>query len=208
MLKFLGTVGGIRPGKAASNPASGSKISEPEGQPPRSVDLAPRDGQLDAQMRPHAALPALSRQPSQHGEIRECNPTLSDLLADERQQEDAQRAQLVHSALPNGSAAMRRLTDRAARAHPATRVEQWHARLNGRPKPLNGGRMQAFGAMLQADVMGAPVVWLASEASNNFTGKRIIAQHWDERLPLDERLAKSSAPAAWPQLGRQAIYPE
>jgi NAD(P)-dependent dehydrogenase (short-subunit alcohol dehydrogenase family) len=58
--------------------------------------------------------------------------------------------------------------------------------------------------MLQADIMGPPVVWLASDASSNFTGKRIIAQHWDERLPLDERLAKSSAPAAWPQLGRQA----
>jgi NAD(P)-dependent dehydrogenase (short-subunit alcohol dehydrogenase family) len=39
--------------------------------------------------------------------------------------------------------------------------------------------------LLQADVMQAPVVWLASEASNDFTGKRIIAQRWDERLPLE-----------------------
>jgi NAD(P)-dependent dehydrogenase (short-subunit alcohol dehydrogenase family) len=58
--------------------------------------------------------------------------------------------------------------------------------------------------MLQADVMQAPVLWLASDASNDFTGKRIIAQRWDERLPLEERLAQASAPAAWPGLGRQA----
>jgi 3-oxoacyl-[acyl-carrier protein] reductase len=61
--------------------------------------------------------------------------------------------------------------------------------------------------LIQPDVMQAPVVWLASEASNAFTGRRIIAYFWDERLPLAERLEKASAPAAWPQLGRQAIFP-
>jgi hypothetical protein len=55
--------------------------------------------------------------------------------------------------------------------------------------------------------MQAPVVWLASEASNGFNGQRIIAYFWDERVPLEERLQKASAPAAWPQLGRQAIFP-
>jgi 3-oxoacyl-[acyl-carrier protein] reductase len=53
--------------------------------------------------------------------------------------------------------------------------------------------------MLRPDIMQAPVVWLASEASNGFSGKRIIAQQWDERLPLTQRLAQASAPAAWPQ---------
>ena len=61
--------------------------------------------------------------------------------------------------------------------------------------------------LIQPEVMQAPVVWLASEASNGFNGKRIIAYFWDERLPLEERLQKASAPAAWPQLGRQAIFP-
>jgi NAD(P)-dependent dehydrogenase (short-subunit alcohol dehydrogenase family) len=61
--------------------------------------------------------------------------------------------------------------------------------------------------LIQPDVMQAPVVWLASEASHAFTGRRIIAYFWDERLPLAERLEKASAPAAWPQLGRQAIFP-
>jgi len=57
---------------------------------------------------------------------------------------------------------------------------------------------------LQPEVMQAPAVWLASEESNGVNGRRLIAQFWDEELPLDERLAKASAPAAWPQLGRKA----
>lgn len=62
-------------------------------------------------------------------------------------------------------------------------------------------------ALIQPEVMQAPVVWLASAASDGFTGRRIIAYSWDESLPLEERLAKASAPAAWQQLGRQAIIP-
>jgi NAD(P)-dependent dehydrogenase (short-subunit alcohol dehydrogenase family) len=61
--------------------------------------------------------------------------------------------------------------------------------------------------LIRPEVMQAPVVWLASEASNGFTGKRIISYFWDESLPLEARLEKASAPAAWPQLGLQAIHP-
>jgi 3-oxoacyl-[acyl-carrier protein] reductase len=60
-------------------------------------------------------------------------------------------------------------------------------------------------SMIQPRVMQAPAVWLASEASNNFHGRRVVAIDWDETLPLDERLAKATAPLAWPQLGRQAL---
>jgi len=63
------------------------------------------------------------------------------------------------------------------------------------------------GKMIKPEVMQAPVVWLSSEASNDFTGRRIIAYYWDESLPIAERLEKASWPAAWPQLGRQAIHP-
>jgi len=62
-------------------------------------------------------------------------------------------------------------------------------------------------ALIQPEVMQAPVVWLASDASQACNGRRLIAYYWDERLPLHDRLAKASAPAAWPQLGRQAISP-
>jgi NAD(P)-dependent dehydrogenase (short-subunit alcohol dehydrogenase family) len=59
--------------------------------------------------------------------------------------------------------------------------------------------------MIQPDVMQKPVVWIASEASNAINGQRFIGYYWDEALPLDERLEKAAAPAAWPQLGAQAI---
>ena len=62
-------------------------------------------------------------------------------------------------------------------------------------------------ALIRPEVMQAPVVWLASEASHNINGRRFIAYYWDESLPLEERLEKSGAPAAWPQLGQQRVDP-
>ncbi len=61
--------------------------------------------------------------------------------------------------------------------------------------------------MIQNDVMRAPVVWLASEASDGTNGMRFIGYLWDESLPLEERIERAGAPAAWPQLGAQAIRP-
>ena len=60
-------------------------------------------------------------------------------------------------------------------------------------------------SMIQPEVMQAPVVWLASEASDGINGQRFIGYYWNEDLPLEERLEKAAAPAAWPQLGAQAI---
>jgi NAD(P)-dependent dehydrogenase (short-subunit alcohol dehydrogenase family) len=57
--------------------------------------------------------------------------------------------------------------------------------------------------LLKPEVMQAPAVWLASDQSAGFNGRRIIAELWDEGLPLEERLERASAPAGWPQLGRQ-----
>ena len=59
--------------------------------------------------------------------------------------------------------------------------------------------------MINPEVMQAPVVWLASDASDGINGQRFIGYYWDEALPLEERLEKAAAPAAWPQLGAQAI---
>ena len=63
-------------------------------------------------------------------------------------------------------------------------------------------------ALIQPEVMQAPVVWIASDAASEWNGRRIIAYYWDESLPLEERLEKCGAPAAWPQLGLQAVHPE
>ncbi len=61
--------------------------------------------------------------------------------------------------------------------------------------------------LIQPPVMEKPVVWLASRASDGINGRRFIAHHWDESLPLAERLSRASAPAAWPQAGQAAIAP-
>lgn len=61
--------------------------------------------------------------------------------------------------------------------------------------------------LIQPDVMRRPVVWLASDASDGVNGRRFIAYNWDESLPAEERIERASAPAAWPQLGSQAVYP-
>ena len=62
-------------------------------------------------------------------------------------------------------------------------------------------------ALIQPDIMQKPVVWMASEESDAINGRRFIAYFWDETLPLEERLEKASSPAAWPQLGAQAVRP-
>lgn len=64
-----------------------------------------------------------------------------------------------------------------------------------------------LGELLAPEIMQAPAVWLASEASEGLNGQRIIAELWDEELPLPERLAQAAAPAGWPQLGRQRTTP-
>lgn len=61
--------------------------------------------------------------------------------------------------------------------------------------------------MIQPDVMRAPVVWLASEASDGINGMRFIGYYWDESLSIEERIERAGAPAAWPQLGAQAVRP-
>ena len=40
--------------------------------------------------------------------------------------------------------------------------------------------------MLRPAIMGPPAVWLMSEASNGFTGKRVTAADWDATRPADE----------------------
>ena len=59
--------------------------------------------------------------------------------------------------------------------------------------------------LIEPEIMQSPVVWLASDDSAGFNGRRIIAYNWDDSIPLADRLEKCSAPAAWPQLGLQAI---
>jgi len=63
-------------------------------------------------------------------------------------------------------------------------------------------------ALIQPEVMVPPLLWLASEASDGVTGRRFIAALWDSGLPPAQAATSAGAPAAWPTLGRQAIYPK
>ena len=61
--------------------------------------------------------------------------------------------------------------------------------------------------IIPADIMREPTIWLASNDSNGINGMRFVALRWNASLPLDERVAAAGAPAAWPQLGLQAVDP-
>jgi hypothetical protein len=126
-------------------------------------------------------------------------PTLAELFAQERQQEQAeraqqaQRAQLLHSALPNGGGVMKRLMDRAARQHPTTMAQMWHARTTGAPKPMEGQRRQDFEVLVHADVMALvktgrmhpmkAIHTMRTAVVDGTWGQGIMAQ--DQRLLLD-----------------------
>ena len=49
-------------------------------------------------------------------------------------------------------------------------------------------------------VMGPPAVWLASDLSDGFTGRRVIAKDWDLSVPPNQVAEKCSEPIAWSQL--------
>ncbi|MEC7489419.1 MAG: SDR family oxidoreductase [Pseudomonadota bacterium] len=79
--------------------------------------------------------------------------------------------------------------------------------------PANTGMVPAASAgnreaLVQPAIMKTPIVWLASNSSDGFTGRRIVATEWDQMLPDREAAQKASWPAAWPGLGAQAIVAE
>ncbi len=62
-------------------------------------------------------------------------------------------AELLKAAMPQGSAALARLAARAARASPRSLKDRLRATFQGRPKPMEGPRQDAFIKLVQADVM-------------------------------------------------------
>ena len=56
--------------------------------------------------------------------------------------------------------------------------------------------------LVRPDVMAAPIRWLMSSASDEFTGMRLIAAEWDPKLSDAENVERSSTSAGWkPLLG-------
>jgi len=62
--------------------------------------------------------------------------------------------------------------------------------------------------LIAPEVMVPPLIWLCSNASDGVSGQRFIGMRWDTKLPPGEAAKKAGAPAAWQQLGRQAIMPD
>jgi NAD(P)-dependent dehydrogenase (short-subunit alcohol dehydrogenase family) len=65
----------------------------------------------------------------------------------------------------------------------------------GKPRPP---------VLLDPEIMGVPVVWLASPQSDGISACRFIARDWDRSLPPAEAAARVRAPAAWPTLAQGA----
>lgn len=61
-------------------------------------------------------------------------------------------------------------------------------------------------AMVQPEVMRAPICWLMSDDSDGFTGKRLTGTGWDATLPGHEAAEKAAAPIAWPGVGQQSVW--
>lgn len=59
---------------------------------------------------------------------------------------------LLKVALPHGGKALARLAERAARASPRTLADRLRATFQGRPKPMEGPRQDAFVRLVHADV--------------------------------------------------------
>jgi NAD(P)-dependent dehydrogenase (short-subunit alcohol dehydrogenase family) len=62
--------------------------------------------------------------------------------------------------------------------------------------------------LIPAEVMIPPLLWLCSNASDGVSGQRFIGIRWDKNLAPAEAAKQAGAPAAWQQLGRQAVLPE
>lgn len=63
-------------------------------------------------------------------------------------------------------------------------------------------------ALISPEVMVAPLLWLCSNAADGVNGQRFIAARWDGQVPPEQAAKNAAAPAAWPQLGRQAVNPK
>lgn len=62
-------------------------------------------------------------------------------------------------------------------------------------------------ALVQPEVMVAPICWLVSDDSDGVTDCRFVGRYWDTSLLPSQAAEGSKAPAAWPGLGLPAAWP-
>ncbi len=63
-------------------------------------------------------------------------------------------------------------------------------------------------ALIQPEVMTAPICWLASDDSDGVTNCRFVGRDWDTSLPPSQAAEQAKAPTAWQGFGTQAVQPE
>lgn len=81
------------------------------------------------------------------------------------------------------------------------------------PGGATATRMTDLIGLARADIfpdsiMAAPVLFLASDESKDFTGRRILACHWPADKPPLHAAAEASDVIAWTGFGRQGVQPE
>ncbi len=62
-------------------------------------------------------------------------------------------------------------------------------------------------ALIPVTAMVPPIRWLSSPASDGVTGRRYIGSLWDAALPDEEAAEKAGAPAGWPSLTYNVVWP-
>ena len=55
--------------------------------------------------------------------------------------------------------------------------------------------------------MADPIAWICGEAGDDVTGQRFVAANWDDALPSAEAARNCGAPAAWPELANNPVWP-
>lgn len=61
--------------------------------------------------------------------------------------------------------------------------------------------------LIHESVMAAPMSFLASDESNDFTARRILANRWRKELAPREAAAQASDPIAWTGVGTPGVQP-
>ena len=61
--------------------------------------------------------------------------------------------------------------------------------------------------LIRPEQMAPPMLHLFSDAAGTVTGRRYVAANWDPSLSPAEAEARSGAPAAWPDLAQNPVWP-
>lgn len=76
-----------------------------------------------------------------------------------------------------------------------------------KPGPIHLPGGQIIEPQLRPRIMAAPIRWLASDASNSVSGRRILASRWDASRQGAEALESASFDVGWPLEDQRALEP-